>query len=78
MNRPKPKFEKGDKVVYIPFRELPDSVLVVENMYWKEKEDIYDMLGIEFEPRWVYTFKDSKRIAVEELLVLSKRNLEWD
>ena len=66
-NNTLPKFKKGDKVVYLPTLTGLDKnhTFEISLVYFKEHDDLFAALGVEFTPQWYYTFVDSHLHAVE-------------
>lgn len=71
-NNTKPKYEEGDVVKYLP--ELsgfdPETELIIESSYYKETDDLSELLGVEFTPTWMYSFENSSLGASEKQVEL--------
>jgi len=74
----KSKFKEGDKVYYLPklsgFKN--SKPLIIEYAYYKTEDDLSKSLGVDYEPTWVYGFKDSHLQSEEKDLSLDKPKYE--
>jgi len=63
----KAKFKIGDKVNYIPnLSGLSNLKLEIEYVFLKETDELSKIMGIPFEPTFVYGFKNTHLTATEK------------
>jgi len=64
--QPKPKFEIGQFVKYLPELFDKKTKLKVTSRMFKTTDSLCDALGVEFEPTWVYSFENQHLTAIEK------------
>lgn len=64
---PKSKYNKEDKVLYIPKLSGldPKKPLIIKYKHWKETDELSTMLKVKFKPEWYYSFDGTNLTSAE-------------